>query len=103
MAQGRSQQGQGQQGQGQAQGQQPGQMPFSQTPGSGKGASVEAGPQAEGKLPPGALLKPGEWGKLPPRLARDLMEAQREAVGGEYRPMVETYFRVIAEKAREKK
>ena len=49
------------------------------------------------------LLKPGEWGKLPPKLARDLMEAQREGVSGEYRAMVETYFRVIAEKAREKK
>jgi hypothetical protein len=31
------------------------------------------------------------------------MEAQREGIGGEYRQMVETYFRVIAEKAREKK
>jgi hypothetical protein len=31
------------------------------------------------------------------------MEAQREAVGGEYRNMVETYFRVIAERAKEKK
>jgi hypothetical protein len=100
MAQSRSQ---GQPGQGQAQGNQPGQMPFSQNPGAGKGASVEAGRQAEGQLPPGALLKPGEWGKLPPRLARDLMEAQRESVSGEYRTMVETYFKVIAERAREKK
>ena len=71
--------------------------------GAGKGASVEAGRQAEGQLPTGALLKPGEWGKLPPRLARDLMEAQRESVSGEYRAMVETYFKVIAERAREKK
>ena len=85
------------------QGQQPGQNPMSNMPGQGKGASVQAGPMAEGNLPPGALLKPGDWGKLPPRLARDLMEAQRESVGGEYRHMVETYFRVIAEKAKEKK
>jgi hypothetical protein len=40
------------------------------------------------------------WGKLPPKLARDLMEGQREKVAEEYRAMVETYFRVIAEKAR---
>jgi hypothetical protein len=105
MAQGRSQgqQGQGQPGQPGQPATQPGQMPFSQTPGSGKGASVESGRLAEGQLPPGALLKPGEWGKLPPRLARDLMEAQRESVSGEYRNMVETYFKVIAERAKEKK
>jgi hypothetical protein len=85
------------------QGQQPGQNPMSNMPGQGKGASVQAGPMAEGNLPANVLLKPGDWGKLPPRLAHDLMEAQRESVGGEYRHMVETYFRVIAEKAREKK
>ena len=85
------------------QGQQPGQNPMSNTPGQGKGASVQAGPMEAGNLANTPLLKPGDWGKLPPRLARDLMEAQRESVGGEYRHMVETYFRVIAEKAREKK
>jgi hypothetical protein len=64
---------------------------------------VQSGALAEGQLPEGMMLRPGEWGKLPPRLARDLMEAQRENLSGEYRAMVETYFRVIAEKAREKK
>jgi hypothetical protein len=90
-------------GQGQAPGQQPGQQPFSQAPGTGKGAAVNAGRLPEGVLPQNVVLKPGDWGKLPPRLARDLMEAQRESVGGEYRNMIETYFRVIAERAREKK
>jgi hypothetical protein len=90
-------------GQGQAPGQMPGQMPFSNAPGTGKGASVNSGPLAEGQLPGSAVLKPGEWGKLPPRLARDLMEAQRESVSGEYRTMVETYFRVIAERAKDRK
>lgn len=42
-----------------------------------------------------------DWGKLPPKLARDLLEGRREKVAEEYRAMVETYFRVIAEKARE--
>jgi hypothetical protein len=32
-----------------------------------------------------------------------MMEAQRETVGGEFRTMIETYFRVIAEKAKERK
>jgi hypothetical protein len=85
------------------QGQQPGQNPMSNTPGQGKGAAVQSGPLAEGQLPTNVLLKPGDWGKLPPRLARDLMAAQGEPVGGEYRHMVESYFRAIAEKAREKK
>ncbi len=107
MSQERSQgQGQGRPGQGKAQapGQAPGNLPFSRTPGSGKsGAKVEAGAIGESRFPPGGLLRPGEWGKLPPRLARDLMEAQRESVAGEYRNMVETYFRVIAERAKERK
>jgi hypothetical protein len=97
MRQGRTP-GQAQQGQGQ----QPGQNPLSQSQTPGKGASVDAGQLPEGAVP-NALLKAGEWGKLPPRLARDLMESQREGVSGEYRHMVETYFRVIAERARDKR
>ena len=42
----------------------------------------------------------GEWGNLPRKLAKDLSEAQRENVQGEYRTRIETYFRVIAEKAK---
>jgi hypothetical protein len=98
MMQQRSQAGQpGQPGQ---PGQQPSHSPFSQSPGQGQGAQVESGQLGEGQLPAQVMLKPGEWGKLPPKLARDLMEAQREGVSGEYRAMVETYFRVIAERAR---
>jgi len=57
---------------------------------------------------PGATLpivKPtaGHWGKLPPKLARDLLDSQHEGVGGEYREMVDLYYRAIAEKAREKR
>src|SRR5205814_1808673 len=51
------------------QGQQPGQNPMSNTPGQGKGASVQAGPMEAGNLANTPLLKPGDWGKLPPRLA----------------------------------
>jgi len=44
----------------------------------------------------------GKWGKLPPKLARDLIDSQREGVSGQYREMVEMYFRALADKAREK-
>jgi hypothetical protein len=45
-------------------------------------------------------LKNGEWGKLPKKVAEELSQGQRESVAGEYRSQVETYYRVIAEKAR---
>lgn len=41
------------------------------------------------------------WGKLPPKLAQDLMAGRREKVADEYRDMVEAYFQMIAEKAKE--
>ncbi len=64
--------------------------------------------EAEGKFDPAALPQlPGmrdvNWAKLPPKVAQGLIEAQREAVAAEYRNQVDAYFRVIAEKAREKK
>ena len=61
------------------------------------------GPQgggAEGAVPTMADLKKGGWGKLPPKLAEDLSKATSETVPGDYREAVETYYRVIAEKAR---
>jgi hypothetical protein len=44
-----------------------------------------------------------EWGKLPPKLAKDLMESRRENVSGDYRNRVEAYFRAMASKARKSK
>ena len=44
-----------------------------------------------------------EWSRLPPKLAKDLMDGRREAVSGEYRNRVEAYFRAMAEKSRKKK
>jgi len=49
---------------------------------------------------PQAVAKGGDWGKLRPELARELMEGARDASGGEYRSMIDIYFKVIAEKAR---
>src|SRR6185295_17541090 len=112
--QGKPEQGQGQgkpeQGQGQGQPEQgQGQGEAGQT--MAAAAQAQAQSMRQGRTPgqgqqPGQnpmSNMPGQGGKLPPKLAKDLMEAQREGLGGEYRHMVETYFRVIAEKAREKK
>ena len=44
-----------------------------------------------------------EWGKLPPKLAKDLMESRRENISGDYRNRVEAYFRAMASKARKLK
>ena len=40
-----------------------------------------------------------DWGKLPPRVARDLRNSMREGVASEFREQVNAYFRMIAEKA----
>ena len=45
-------------------------------------------------------LKIGDWGKLPKKVAEELTQGQREAIAGEYRGQIETYYRVIAEKAK---
>jgi hypothetical protein len=45
-------------------------------------------------------LKAGDWGKLPKQVAEQLTQGQREAVAGEYRNQIETYYRVIAERAK---
>ena len=79
----------------------PGQQPLSASASSGSGSDIAANGRGEGALP---IVKPtaGNWGKLPPKLARDLLDSQREGVGGEYREMVDMYYRAIADKAREK-
>jgi hypothetical protein len=51
----------------------------------------------------GAIAIKLDWSKLPPKLARDLLEGSRENVSPEYRTAIETYFRVIAERARQRK
>jgi len=67
--------------------------------GNGNRGNASAGTADLPELDP---AKQGEWGKLPPRLARDLLEGQREEVAAEYRKQVEAYFRAIAQKARVK-
>jgi hypothetical protein len=59
----------------------------------GEGLAYKALPGAQG-------LKNGEWGKLPRKLAEQLTKGQQEAVPGDYHQAVETYYRVVAEKAK---
>ena len=43
-----------------------------------------------------------DWGKLREQAADDLTKGRKEVVSEEYRKSVETYFRVLAERARRK-
>jgi len=70
---------------------------------SGEGAAVQAGAMAFQDLPAMTEMSKLEWGRLPPKLAKDLMDGRREAVSGEYRNRVEAYFRAMADKSRKKK
>jgi hypothetical protein len=70
---------------------------------SGEGAAVQAGAMAFQNLPAIQEKAKLEWGRLPPKLAKDLMDGRREAVSGEYRNRVEAYFRAMADKSRQKK
>lgn len=81
----------------------PGDAPFGRTPGAGRGASVEGGQALETALPRVLRRPGGEWGRLRALRAENILESRREAVPAEYRDMVETYFRVLSERARERK
>lgn len=80
-----------------------GDAPFGRTPGAGRGASVEGGQALEAALPRALRRHGGEWGRLRALRAENILESRREAVPAEYRDMVETYFRVLSERARERK
>lgn len=45
------------------------------------------------------VVVPDDWARLPPQMARELKETQRENVPEEYRTMVELYFKAIAREA----
>ena len=63
------------------------------------GAKAQAAGRAHGRLQD-AKGRSGEWGKLPKQVAEQLTRGQNENVAGEYRNQVETYYKVIAEKAK---
>ncbi len=85
-------------------GQTPGLAQDSESQGDGMQGAFKAAKSAEnGNLPDVEAMWTGEWGKLPPKMAEGLLEARRENLSGEYRTMVETYFKVLAERARTSK
>jgi len=47
-------------------------------------------------------LRQGKWGQLRQLDSKDLFKADSEAISEEYKDMVHTYFRVIAERAKQK-
>jgi len=67
---------------------------------SGDKNTADMPPETGRKLPEHVILQRGQWGKLRQLDAQDLMEAQSESVAEEYRAMVNTYFKVVSERAR---
>jgi hypothetical protein len=81
--------------------QQPGEPPMGdQQEKSLAGANAQGPGSAYGAIPDARNLKPGDWGKLPKQMVEQLTRGQGEAVPAEYRNQVETYYRVIAERAK---
>ena len=66
------------------------------------GAKAEGTAMNAKDLPNANGLKRGDWGKLPKKLAEQLTKGSQEAIPGEYRQAVETYYRVIAEKTKKR-
>ena len=80
--------------------QQPGQETKSELLDRSEGGTIAQGGkpyQTPGEAKNG---KAGDWGKLPKQVAEELTQGQREAVAGEYRSQIETYYRVIADRAK---
>lgn len=68
----------------------------------------ESEPEYDGQTDAFAVLpvnrdEKNEWGKLREQAAEDLTNGRREKVSEEYRKSVESYFRVLAERARRNK
>jgi hypothetical protein len=66
------------------------------------GAKAEGTAMNSKDLPSAKGLKRGDWGRLPKKLAEQLTKGSQEAIPGEYRQAVETYYRVIAEKTKKR-
>ncbi|MEQ2005720.1 MAG: hypothetical protein ABMA26_02890, partial [Limisphaerales bacterium] len=64
------------------------------------GASRAGGGGEFAALPELGELRDANWAKLPPKLAQDLRDAQANGVSGDYRTMVDAYFKALADRAR---
>lgn len=76
----------------------PGQKQQESQEGNGAGAPMIAEDGPEGQLPGMVHLDDDAWARLPPKIAEGL-SAPKEEINGEYRAMVETYFKVLGQKA----
>ena len=68
---------------------------------SGNKMTDDMPPETRRKLPEDVLLSGGDWGKLRELSAKELMEARGEAIAEDYRTMVQTYFKVISQRAKQ--
>lgn len=80
----------------------PGAMPSSEGEGSGLGGAAVMGQGQTYELDAAGATSDEDWGRLPPRVAQQLIEAQRQNTSAEYRRQVELYYRIIAERARQR-
>ena len=82
----------------------PGQKQQQSQEGNGAGAPMVAQDEElmNGELPDMPYLDDDAWARLPPKVA-EALASPKEDLDGEYRAMVETYFKVIAKKASEGK
>ena len=51
-------------------------------------------------LPDLKSMSLGDWAKLPPKVAEELLESQREGLSPEFRKQIHHYFRIIGERGR---
>ena len=102
-AQGQMTSPQGQSSQAQAQAQRPGQAAQSQ---QGAQLTASAGSPLTGAaastFSAGSSEVGEDWSKLPSKVAKDIVEAQRQGVSPEYRSAIESYYKAIADRARRK-
>ena len=90
-----------------AEGLRPGQKP--EGDGSPQGAGQGEGPQGNpppdadfnlSELPDLKKMSLNDWAKLPPKVAEELLESQRESLSPEFRKQIHHYFRIIGERGR---
>jgi hypothetical protein len=76
-----------------SQGQVPGTVPSQGAPAHVAGRE---GPEVQGDS---SVRVPEDWARLPPEMAREMREADRESVPEEYRALVDLYFKILAQEA----
>ena len=68
--------------------------------GNGQGGEAPDRPFNLADLPDLKKMGLDDWAKLPPKVAEELLESQRESLSPEFRKQIHHYFRIIGERAR---